>query len=311
LDDIINTVNELVFQAVNAIEESLLSADVENLGFSRDGSSGDVDTIARTEIEAGIVQLESLLNATIDRNFDKLEIYTLRNLLTVSNLKEDEGLESWVMLDHYKDIDHTSNDRSNSVTPESLAMLRRKVQETEKLQAMLKAEAARNDAILARLKPLSLEPQQPEPQRKSLLQSSSPTKATGEQQPSFSFLAQASAANAMGIGPNTTSQSLSQNTKFTLSQLPALKALLQELRPHVASMPKIGAGTEAAQARDAYIETQSRRAMARKGIDSTSSAGAGAEDMGRSLGSDEVKSLESIVGETGVRGATDSDKMEE
>jgi kinetochore protein Mis12/MTW1 len=48
------------------------------------------------------VKLESLLNSTIDKNFDKLEIYTLRNLLTVSNAKEDEGLENWIVLDHYK-----------------------------------------------------------------------------------------------------------------------------------------------------------------------------------------------------------------
>lgn len=109
MDDIINTVNELVFQAVNAVEEGLLNADHEALGFksSANGLNGDnegpsTDSAARTEIESGIVQLESLLNATIDKNFDKLEIYTLRNLLTVSNLKEDEGLENWVMLDHYR-----------------------------------------------------------------------------------------------------------------------------------------------------------------------------------------------------------------
>ena len=302
--------NELVFQAVNAIEESLLSADVENLGFSRDGTSGDVDTIARTEIEAGIVQLESLLNATIDRNFDKLEIYTLRNLLTVSNLKEDEGLENWVMLDHYKEIKSPSHNASESATPESLAMLRRKVQETEKLQAMLKAEAIRNEAILARLRPLSLQPQQ-ESQRKSLLQSSSPVKASTEQQPSFSFLAQGPAADTLGITANAKTQTLSQNIKFTLSQLPALKALLEELRPHLASMPRAGLGTDAAQAREAYIETQSRKAMARKGIDPASTTSAGAEDMGRILGSDEVRSLESIVGENGGRRATDADRMEE
>ena len=120
--------NGIVFQTVNAIEESLLNADVENLGFTRDGKS-DIDTVARTEIEAGIVQLESLLNATIDRNFDKLEIYTLRNLLTVSNLKEDEGLEDWIMLDHYKDIKNTNQNVKDAPTPDSIIRLRRKVQE--------------------------------------------------------------------------------------------------------------------------------------------------------------------------------------
>lgn len=113
LDDIINTVNELVYQAVSEIETALLNVPKEQLGFpanapaqqdgAEDNNGEDAsEAAARTEIEAGIVKLESLLNSTIDKNFDKLEIYTLRNLLTVSNAKEDEGLENWIVLDHYK-----------------------------------------------------------------------------------------------------------------------------------------------------------------------------------------------------------------
>ena len=41
-------------------------------------------------------QLETLLESTIDKNFDKLEIYTLRNVLTVP-----EDLVPWVRLEHY------------------------------------------------------------------------------------------------------------------------------------------------------------------------------------------------------------------
>lgn len=113
LDDIINTVNELVYQAVSEIETALLNVPKEQLGFpanapaqqdgAEDNNGEDAsEAAARIEIEAGIVKLESLLNSTIDKNFDKLEIYTLRNLLTVSNAKEDEGLENWIVLDHYK-----------------------------------------------------------------------------------------------------------------------------------------------------------------------------------------------------------------
>lgn len=111
LDDIINTVNELVYQAVNNIETALLSVPPNQLGFAleptKDATTGEdaeeeLEQAARTEIEGGIVKLESLLNATVDKDFDKLEIYTLRNLLTVSNAKDDEGLEDWIMLDHYK-----------------------------------------------------------------------------------------------------------------------------------------------------------------------------------------------------------------
>jgi kinetochore protein Mis12/MTW1 len=110
LDDIVNTVNELTYQAINEIETALLNVPKEQLGFTSTPPSQSLDTndtdasedAATTEISAGIVKLESLLNSTIDKNFDKLEIYTLRNLLTVSNAKEDEGLENWIVLDHYK-----------------------------------------------------------------------------------------------------------------------------------------------------------------------------------------------------------------
>ena len=118
LDDIINTVNEVVYQAVNNMESALLNVPPSHLGFvapsALSGSSSAapvqsteeaeeaLETAARTEIESGIVKLESLLNATVDKDFDKLEIYTLRNLLTVSNLQEDEGLEDWIILEHYK-----------------------------------------------------------------------------------------------------------------------------------------------------------------------------------------------------------------
>jgi len=286
----------------------LLNADVENLGFTRDGK-GDIDTIARTEIEAGIVQLESLLNATIDRNFDKLEIYTLRNLLTVSNLKEDEGLEDWIMLDHYKDIRNTDQNAKDAPTPDSITRLRRKVQETERLQTLLKAEATRNEAILARLRSLSL--QQPtQVHRQSLLQSSSPVKSEKQSQPSLQFLASTPSGTSLGLGANTSSQSLAQNARFTLSQLPAVKALLEELRPHIAAVPRAGFGSEATQAREAYLDTQSKSAMARNGIGPTANASAGAEGFGRTIGQEEVKALESIASQFG-NGAEKFDSMEE
>jgi kinetochore protein Mis12/MTW1 len=92
---------------VGEIETALLNVPKEQLGFAAAGPPHNDNTDASeeassTEIGAGIVKLQTLLDSTIDKNFDKLEIYTLRNLLTVSNAKEDEGLESWIVLDHYK-----------------------------------------------------------------------------------------------------------------------------------------------------------------------------------------------------------------
>lgn len=111
VDDIINTVIEVVYQALNNIEAALSNVPPEQLGFSATSEQANtakeeleeaLQTAALAEISDGIVKLESLLNATVDKDFDKLEIYTLRNLLTVSNAKDDENLAEWVVLDHYK-----------------------------------------------------------------------------------------------------------------------------------------------------------------------------------------------------------------
>ena len=103
IDDIINAVNTIIYQALNAIEDGLLNVPPAQLGFkspdhSKDASqSSDVADTARDEIENGVHQLETLLESTVDKSFDKFEIYTLRNILTVP-----EDLGRWVRLRHYE-----------------------------------------------------------------------------------------------------------------------------------------------------------------------------------------------------------------
>jgi len=108
IDDIINTVNAIIYRAIQAIENGLLSTPPQALGFSAEPSAnlslpdadgdGNVDfSEARDEIENGVHQLETLLEATVDKNFDKFEIYTLRNILTVP-----DDLAPWIRLAHYR-----------------------------------------------------------------------------------------------------------------------------------------------------------------------------------------------------------------
>lgn len=276
---------------------------------------------AKTEIEAGVVKLESLLNSTIDKNFDKLEIYTLRNLLTVSNAKEDEGLENWIVLDHYKVCTHASNpklssDKEQNVqqssqaadapTPESINRLRRKVQETEKLQSALRAEAAQNEALLAQLRPLMSAPRPAQ----SSLKPDQDTPAPSSN-PSFSFLTNTPSAAALGVGPDRQANSLAQNTSFIYSQLPALKEIVATLRSHLETLPSkdmVANIDHAAEARHAYIESQSRRALERAGVEASSAPDN--ESMSRRMGTDETKALEGIVAAMNAQNQA-SDKMEE
>jgi kinetochore protein Mis12/MTW1 len=107
IDDIINTINELTNRAVDAAEKGLLAADPSSLGFStraaaenriveRDANGRGVYPEARAEIEEGVHQLETLLEANIDKNFDKFEIIALRSILAVP-----QHLVPWIRLAHY------------------------------------------------------------------------------------------------------------------------------------------------------------------------------------------------------------------
>ncbi len=108
-------INELVGRAVDSVETGLLEAEPAVLGFAAraqaenvipdtDGEGNVVYPEARKEIEEGVHKLETLLEATVDKNFDKLEIYVLRNVLTVP-----EELVPWVRLAHYEVCYTTTN----------------------------------------------------------------------------------------------------------------------------------------------------------------------------------------------------------
>lgn len=293
MDDIINTANELVFRAVNAIEEGLGNASAENLGFKLDPATAAslrteearrdaLVTLKQNEIDSGIVKLESLLNATVDKDFDKLEIYTLRNILAVGH--EEENLASWVRLDHYSGIEVANAE--NAPLPEDIALQRRKLNETAKLNAMLKAEEAKNAAILSQLSALiSQEPKD------------SDNPAT-----SLAFL------NASAAAANTTE--LTQATQYSLNQLPALQQLLEKLKDAVQTLPNVRHSRyddedTAEGRRRKYLETQSRRALERRGIDTDTSASAGLTT-GRKFARDELQGIEAVAKAIGSADATDA-----
>jgi kinetochore protein Mis12/MTW1 len=107
IDDIINNVNELANKAVDAVEGGLLRANASNLGFAsraaaenrvpeKDEDGNAIYPELRAEIEEGSHKLETLIEANIDKNFDKFEILALRGILSVP-----QELVSWMRLTHY------------------------------------------------------------------------------------------------------------------------------------------------------------------------------------------------------------------
>ncbi|MCJ1439354.1 hypothetical protein MMC27_008746 [Xylographa pallens] len=295
IDDIINTVNAIIYRAVQAIENGLLSTPPQALGFADDTSTnisipdadgdGNVDfPEARAEIENGVHQLETLLEATVDKLFDKFEIYTLRNILTVP-----DDLAPWVRLAHYGDL--TLPLPASAPTSASVVALRRKLQETNKLNLALEHEHARNTALLSQLHSLIGQQSQPkvEDDAKSPLGNSAP----------LSFLAPHIAS--------APSHPLSTSAQFTVSQLPALRALVAELRPKLVSLPsavgKIDWDGGKEQRRE-YIDGVVRRVVSENGVGEES----GERDVGRTVAGEEVWDLEGVVHAMGTDG---EDVMEE
>ncbi|KAI1212431.1 Mis12 protein-domain-containing protein [Annulohypoxylon truncatum] len=233
IDDIINSINILAERALNSVEQGLLNAPPATLGFkppkASRGNGGDAQKqavdpaeAAKNEIESGTHQLETLLCASIDRNFDKFEIYVLRNILCV----RERDVMHWMRLSHYDGLDFSAvtsgGSQSNTPSLDTINHLRRKLRESMRLNALLTAERARNEAMLADLQSLvGLSPPRVKTEKTSPSQPQPlpPTKSP------FAFLHDKGSLTDGG-----SEAPLSTTTAFTLSQMQALRALSTSLR---------------------------------------------------------------------------------
>ncbi|KAL2056475.1 hypothetical protein ABVK25_003499 [Lepraria finkii] len=229
IDDIINAVNIIIYQVVEGLETGLLNIPPRELGFRNDHSSttlslqnavngGTEPPDPTAEIENGVHQLETLLEATVDKAFDKFEIYTLRNILTIP-----DNLAPWMRLGHYENLQLPLS--PSAPTPESILLLRRKLQETRKLNQALRSTHNQNAALVMKLS--------------SLL--SPPTTSIQSDPSSLAFLASSTnpAAQTLNLSfapSSKDSKPLTTNAQFATSQLPALRQLVAELRPKMRSL---------------------------------------------------------------------------
>jgi kinetochore protein Mis12/MTW1 len=208
--------------------------------------------------------------------------------------------------------------KDSNLTPEALYTLRRKLIETQKLNAALLAEKMRNEAQIARLRAL-LQPASA-PKRESTASRQSSEGEAIENGGTFGFLTHTPAARALGITPlNGSSKAdkhgekggpLTTHTTFTTSQLPYLRQLLGSLKPHLATtaLPsnttssshnahhnknEMGKKEELSRERKVYVESQSKRILERRGVDVKDGV-EGVWEGSRGRG-DEVRGLEGLV----------------
>ncbi|RDA92596.1 hypothetical protein CP533_0932 [Ophiocordyceps camponoti-saundersi (nom. inval.)] len=267
LDDIINTVNILADRALDSVERLLLSIPPQKLGFPSASA-------ARTEIESGTHQLETLLNASIDKNFDLFELYTVRNILTVS--AKDAP---FVRLSHYEGLDFDSCQEGDIPSLESVTSLRRRLHASQRLNAALEKERLRNDDLLRRMHALLGEKKPSSEDADDI--ASEEEEEEGEikaEEAIFAHLLKTPTplTDAGSDHPITTT------TEFALSQLPALRSLsstLQSLIPNLRAEDEDGKeedGKEAANSaaqgdsswrsqRTEYVEASSRKCVERVG----------------------------------------------
>ncbi|KAM6484208.1 Mis12 protein-domain-containing protein [Trichoderma sp. SZMC 28011] len=266
LDDIINTVNVLADRALDSVERLLLSIPPKKLGFSKSSKQPDQnpnltpEEAAKLEIENGTHQLETLLNASIDKNFDIFELYVMQNIITVR--PQDQP---YMRLSHYSGLDFPDDDTAaaqqiDKPSPESITALRRRLQASQKLNAVLEAEKARNDALLKTLR--SLLGVVPDATKTEEKESSNGESGGSVAAHPFTFL-----RDRGGLEESGGQQPITTTTEFTLSQLQALRALsgsLRELLPGLGDTSVTDAEAATASAswrreRAEYIETSSRK----------------------------------------------------
>lgn len=323
LDDIINSINILAERALNSVEQGLLNAPAEHIGFKAKSSKSkqnaktassqpSMEEAARHEIENGTHQLETLLCASIDRNFDKFELYVMRNILCVKPEDRD-----WIRLGHYEGLNFDNLKSPDNPSVDSVTRLRRRLQASQKLNCMLHAEKARNEALLGELRGL-VGGKVKAGERSSLsgpLVKEDPD--TTESTHTFGFLQKkGDLADGDAETPFTTT------TAFTLSQLQALRALSTSLRN---MMPDLKGGATDAETVDdgkkgwrrerlEYVEGATRKHLENvRGLELGENGEVRDGEWqgeGRKLAKGEVEGLEKVVALLGKSGSK-GDEMDE
>lgn len=225
-----------------------------------------------------------MLEAKIDKNFDVLEIFTLRNILTIPPEVRD-----WVKLENYEGLNFAVGE--DAPTTESIALQRRKLRETQKLHALLQAETARNDATISSLR--------------ALLSGQGMKKENDDEtittEPPFAFLDK--------------KVDLTGDATFALTQLPALKSLLKDLQPRLEVLRdggQMGEGEKSwRRERLEFIELETRRHLENvRGLELGEQGEVRDGEWqgeGRKLGKGEVEDLERVVGLVSGGDAMDED----
>ena len=213
-------------------------------------------------------------------------------------------VRDWIRLNHYQGLNFTLD--ADAASNESITLQRRKLREVEKLHSLLLAEIARNEVTITSIRTM-LSTQVPKTE---------PTEDSQPTYPTFAFL------QNKGDLKGDVSHPISTTTSFALSQLPALKALLHNLKPRLDELANDGGkegliGEEEKswkRERLEFVEKEARRHLENvRGLELGEMGEVRDGEWqgeGRKLGKGEVEDLERVVGLVGGAGGG-GDAMDE
>ncbi|KAJ1975523.1 hypothetical protein H4R35_003110 [Dimargaris xerosporica] len=130
VDDIINAVNEVLYQATESLERFL-----------------EAEMGPCAEVTQGIHQIETLLEQAVDKNFDIFELYCLRNIFNIPN-------NLTLTLPHYEGYDYSVTPEQEQGIDKEIADMQQKIQVAQHLNKTMDQELTFIDGELTQLAPL-------------------------------------------------------------------------------------------------------------------------------------------------------------
>lgn len=142
IDDIINVINEIMYRCTEQLEQILINQKVQLDEATKEkilqqknddvildddadnNNSSNREKYTIEDIQTGTATLESYLEHSINRNFDKFEIYALRN---VFNIPEDLISGGYIRLKHHEGLEIFDNvsSRDHSLSQEMIETIRK------------------------------------------------------------------------------------------------------------------------------------------------------------------------------------------
>ncbi|KAF9141233.1 hypothetical protein BGX30_005243 [Mortierella sp. GBA39] len=133
VDDVINSVNNMIYQASMALQE-FVENEMEAWAIQHQ-SQLPKNYDVKVESAKGMHKFETLLEAAVDKNFDRFELYALKNLFGVP---EDVD----IVLPHYEALDFGIGADKEEALDKELELLRQQVIMTKAMNYKLRKELA-------------------------------------------------------------------------------------------------------------------------------------------------------------------------